>query len=90
MGLFVRSHDSVVHPLRARFDAALRAFIDNLQNSPDTVARAEAIKQDFLEAESVRRFSASLWSDAKDALVKFALLMPIHPQLSGRPTSIRL
>ena len=60
------------HPLRARFDQALRAFIDNLQNSPDTGERAEAIKRDFLEAEAVRRFSASLWSDAKDALVRFA------------------
>jgi uncharacterized membrane-anchored protein YjiN (DUF445 family) len=60
------------HPLRARFDVALRTFIDNLQHSPDTADRAEAIKRDFLEAEAVRRFSASLWSDAKDALIKFA------------------
>ena len=60
------------HPLRARFDQALRTFIDNLQHSPDTGERAEAIKRDFLEGEAVRRFSASLWSDAKDALVRFA------------------
>lgn len=60
------------HPLRARFDQALRTFIDNLQHSPDTSERAEAIKRDFLEAEAVRRFSASLWSDVKDALVRFA------------------
>ena len=60
------------HPLRARFDQALRTFIDNLQHSPDTDARAEAIKRDFLEAESVRRFSASLWKDAKEALIRFA------------------
>jgi uncharacterized membrane-anchored protein YjiN (DUF445 family) len=60
------------HPLRARFDQALRTFIDNLQHSPATADRAEEIKKDFLEAESVRRFSASLWSDAKDALIKFA------------------
>jgi uncharacterized membrane-anchored protein YjiN (DUF445 family) len=60
------------HPLRARFDQALRTFIDNLQHSPDTGEKAEAIKRDFLEAESVRRFSASLWSDAKEALIKFA------------------
>ncbi len=60
------------HPLRARFDQALRTFIENLQQSSATADRAEAIKRDFLEAESVRRFSASLWSDAKDALIKFA------------------
>jgi len=60
------------HPLRARFDQSLRAFIENLQNSPETDARAEEIKRDFLEAEAVRRFSASLWTDAKDALQRFA------------------
>lgn len=60
------------HPLRGRFDQALRTFIENLQHSPETEARAEELKKDFLEAESVRRFSTSLWNDAKDALQRFA------------------
>jgi uncharacterized membrane-anchored protein YjiN (DUF445 family) len=64
--------DDPNHPLRARFDLALRAFIENLKNSPETKARAEALKQDFLEAEAVRRLSASLWDDAKAALQRFA------------------
>lgn len=64
--------DDPQHPLRERFDTALRTFIDNLQNSPETVARAEALKAELLDAEAVRRFSASLWVDAKAALVRFA------------------
>ena len=64
--------DDPQHPLRERFDNALRTFIDNLQNSPETVARAEALKAELLDAEAVRRFSASLWVDAKAALVRFA------------------
>ena len=64
--------DDPQHPLRERFDDALRTFIDNLQTSPETVARAEALKAELLDAEAVRRFSASLWVDAKAALVRFA------------------
>jgi uncharacterized membrane-anchored protein YjiN (DUF445 family) len=64
--------DDPAHPLRSRFDQALRAFIGNLQSSPETEAKAESIKRDFLETESVRRFSASLWRDAKEALQRFA------------------
>ncbi|HYC52855.1 MAG TPA: DUF445 domain-containing protein [Gemmatimonadaceae bacterium] len=64
--------DDPNHPLRERFDSSLRTFIDNLQNSPDTVAKAEALKAELLDAEAVRRFSASLWVDAKAALIRFA------------------
>ena len=68
----VEIRDDPQHPLRERFDQALRTFIENLQHSPQTVARAEALKSEFLDAEAVRRFSASLWVDAKAALLRFA------------------
>ena len=68
----VEIRDDPKHPLRERFDQALRTFIDNLQNSPETSARAEELKNEFLDAESVRRFSASLWVDAKAALLRYA------------------
>jgi uncharacterized membrane-anchored protein YjiN (DUF445 family) len=64
--------DDPQHPLRDRFDTALKRFIDNLQHSPETLARAEELKAELLDAEAVRRFSASLWVDAKAALVRFA------------------
>ena len=68
----VEIRDDPEHQLRARFDAALRTFVENLQHSPQTLARAEEIKQDLLDAEAVRRFSASIWVDAKAALLRFA------------------
>ena len=66
----IRDHPQ--HPLRVRFDSALRLFIDNLHNSPEVQARAEHLKEELLEADAVRRFSRSLWTDAKDALLRHA------------------
>src|SRR5207245_6168840 len=36
------------HPLRAAFDTALRDFVDRLQHAPDVIARAAALKQEWL------------------------------------------
>ena len=68
----VEIRDNPDHPLRARFDTALRNFIDDLQHSPQTDARAEELKMELLDAEAVRKFSASLWVDTKAALLRFA------------------
>ena len=68
----VEIRDDPEHPLRLRFDAALREFIERLQTSPETAARAEALKLELLDADAVRRFSGSLWMDAKAALLRVA------------------
>jgi uncharacterized membrane-anchored protein YjiN (DUF445 family) len=64
--------DDKSHPLRERFDAALKKFIDDLHNSPEVMARAEELKQELLSADAVRHFSASIWADTKAALVRRA------------------
>ena len=64
--------DDPQHPLRKRFDEALRTFIQNLEHSPQTAARAEELKTELLDADAVRRFSASLWVDAKAAILRHA------------------
>ncbi|MEO8577203.1 MAG: DUF445 domain-containing protein [Gemmatimonadales bacterium] len=64
--------DDVNHPLRARFDAALAKFIDDLHNSPEVMARAEQLKDEILSADAVRHFSSSLWADTKASLVRRA------------------
>ncbi len=64
--------DDPQHPLRERFDEALDAFIAKLHDSPEVQARAEAIKLELLDAGAVRRFSSSLWEDAKGALFRYA------------------
>jgi uncharacterized membrane-anchored protein YjiN (DUF445 family) len=65
-------HEDPNHPLRHRFDAAIDEFIVKLQASPEVILKAEQIKDDFLHAEAVRQFSASLWSDAKASIARHA------------------
>jgi uncharacterized membrane-anchored protein YjiN (DUF445 family) len=65
-------HADPQHPLRLRFDQALHDFVERLQTSPAVIARAEGIKEEVLNAEVMRTFTASLWADAKAALAKYA------------------
>jgi uncharacterized membrane-anchored protein YjiN (DUF445 family) len=60
------------HPLRQRFDRAVHDFIESLRTSPEVIERAEEIKEELLEHPTVRQFSASLWSDVKEALLRRA------------------
>jgi uncharacterized membrane-anchored protein YjiN (DUF445 family) len=60
------------HPLRSRFDESLHAFIDRLNTSPEFAARVDAWKEDFLDNEAARKFSASLWEEGKAALARYA------------------
>jgi uncharacterized membrane-anchored protein YjiN (DUF445 family) len=64
--------DDPEHQMRARFDAGLRDFIEKLQHDPQVIEKAEALKLELLNAEVVRRFSASLWTDAQEALERYA------------------
>jgi len=64
--------DDPNHPLRRRFDEALANFVRKLNESPEVRARAEKIKLEILDAAAVRRFSKSIWEDAKEALFKYA------------------
>ncbi len=79
----IEVRDDPRHPLRERFDTALRTFIQNLQYSPSTHERAEELKRDLLDADAVRRFSASLWVDAKAALIRFAENAEVAQQEGG-------
>jgi uncharacterized membrane-anchored protein YjiN (DUF445 family) len=60
------------HPLRERFDDAVRTFAEKLRTSPDTIARAEAIKEDMLAHPAVREYAGTVWSDVKAALGRYA------------------
>jgi len=60
------------HALRQRFDASLREFIARLNTSPEFAARVDAWKEEFLDNDAARRFSASIWQDGKAALARFA------------------
>jgi uncharacterized membrane-anchored protein YjiN (DUF445 family) len=60
------------HPLRAQFDRALRDWVDKLHTSPETIARAEAMKERLLEHPAVAELSDSLLGTARHAIAKYA------------------
>ena len=60
------------HPIRARFDRSVHEFMDRLDNSPEMTAKIERWKEELLATETVRRFSSSLWTDSKAAIVRYA------------------
>lgn len=60
------------HPLRHRLNTAIERTIQRLQDSPEVAARVDAAKEAALSHPAVRDFTASLWSDAKQALINAA------------------
>jgi uncharacterized membrane-anchored protein YjiN (DUF445 family) len=56
------------HPLRHQFDELLAEWMVQLQESPEVMARAEAIKQQVLDPETSGRLAASLWEELKQIL----------------------
>jgi uncharacterized membrane-anchored protein YjiN (DUF445 family) len=56
------------HQLRHQFDQLLADWMVQLQESPEVIARAEAIKQQVLDPETSGRLAASLWEELKEAL----------------------
>ena len=64
--------DDPLHPLRERFDIAIDNFIMKLDSSPAVASRIEALKEELLLSDAAKRFSSSLWGQAKNALVRYA------------------
>ena len=59
------------HPLREQFDQALRGFVEKLHNSPETIARAEAMKERLLTHPAVEELSDALLRAALGSLAKY-------------------
>src|SRR5262249_8352823 len=59
------------HPLRAAFDAAIRDFIDRLQHSPGVIARAEALKEEWLMGAASDDLSRKLWEGIRQAIASY-------------------
>jgi len=60
------------HPLRAKFDEALDRFVDQLESSPETIAKAEALKEQLLTGPVVEEFTTWLWEHLREAAVSKA------------------
>jgi uncharacterized membrane-anchored protein YjiN (DUF445 family) len=60
------------HPLREQFDKALRDFVEKLHSSPETIARAESMKERLLEHPAVTELSGALLGAGRTALGRYA------------------
>jgi uncharacterized membrane-anchored protein YjiN (DUF445 family) len=68
-------HDMVndpAHPLRTAFDNAIRDFIERLQHSPEVIARAEALKEEWLMGAQTDELARKLWEGVRQAVTKYA------------------
>src|SRR6266550_1973978 len=68
-------HDMVMdptHPLRTAFDRAIRDFIERLQHSPEVIARAEALKEEWLMGAQSDELARKLWDGVRQAVKKYA------------------
>jgi uncharacterized membrane-anchored protein YjiN (DUF445 family) len=61
------------HQLRHQFDELLSDWMVQLQESPEVIARAEAIKHQVLDPETSGRLAASLWEELKELLGRQSL-----------------
>jgi uncharacterized membrane-anchored protein YjiN (DUF445 family) len=78
-------HDMVMdahHPLRTAFDDAIRDFIQRLQTSPEVIARAEALKEEWLMGAATDDLSRRLWDGIREAVSNYAL------KIDGGPSAL--
>src|SRR5256714_391710 len=61
------------HPLRTAFDDAIRDFIERLQHSPDVIARAEAMKEEWLSDAATVELSRRLWEAIRETVATYAM-----------------
>ncbi|HET7790965.1 MAG TPA: DUF445 domain-containing protein, partial [Gemmatimonadales bacterium] len=60
------------HPLRAAFDSALRDVVYRLENSADVIARAEAMKAEWLAEPALADLADRLWEATRRTVVAYA------------------
>ena len=58
--------------MRASFDAKIRELVDRLQHSPETSARAEALKDEWLSDPAIEELSSWIWETTRRAVTGYA------------------
>jgi len=64
-GILNRVSEDMEHPLRQRFDAFTREFIERLKVDPEFIAKGEEIKRHLVGDETLNGYIGSLWTDLK-------------------------
>lgn len=58
------------HELRKDVDARIRTLADELQNSPELIARIDDLKEELLGHEEFKAWSAGLWEKIKAGIIE--------------------
>ncbi|MBI5440482.1 MAG: DUF445 domain-containing protein [Deltaproteobacteria bacterium] len=61
-----------LHPLRVRYDESIRDFVQRLRSSAELGDRIDELKSELLRQPAVRSFSAVIWKDLKERLLRAA------------------
>jgi len=64
--------DDPDHPVRAKFNQALKDFVERLQHSPEAGARAEALKDEWLSEAAIAEFTSWIWDSTRKAVTGYA------------------
>ncbi len=72
-GMLHEMRDDPRHPVRTAFDQALRDFSERLQHSPETSAKAEALKDEVLSDEALTELTDKLWETTRRTVGEYAV-----------------
>jgi uncharacterized membrane-anchored protein YjiN (DUF445 family) len=65
-------HTDPAHPVRIKIEEALAQLANDLQTSPDTRERVEAMKVELLDNKSVSLWLDTLWQKGREAMIRAA------------------
>lgn len=78
----------LAHPLRAKFDQAFERFVDRLQNSPEAIAKAEALKEQWLADPVMEEFTTSIYDYLRHEALRAAAKTDHEEAEAGNPGAI--
>ena len=76
------------HPLRAKFDQAFEKFVDRLQHSPEAIAKAEALKEQWLADPVMEEFTTSIYDYLRHEALRAAAKTDHEESETGNPGAI--
>lgn len=67
---FLEVEENINHPLRAEITNKILDFSKELKNEPKWETEFDSIKNDFLQSDKIKQYSADIWQSLKSSLVK--------------------
>lgn len=67
---FMEVEENINHPLRAEMTNKILDFSKELKNEPKWETEFDSIKNDFLQSEKIKQYSADIWQSLKSSLIK--------------------